>query len=134
MSDWDNIRTEIETAQDGLDSAITKMAKLESETEKERLSLMKSNGNASGSTRKSKRVTSSKNVSKESICSSIMSLLRQLGDHGIEAIEHKSLSKNYAATDVLNKMVFAEIAKIGEPENEWDSTQRGTVFVKSSSA
>ena len=69
MSDWDNIRTEIETAQDGLDSAITKMAKLESETEKERLSLMKSNGNASGSTRKSKRVTSSKNVSKESICS-----------------------------------------------------------------
>lgn len=132
MSDWDNIRTEIETAQDGLDSAITKMAKLESETEKERLSLVKSN--ASGSTRKSKRVSSSKNVSKESICSSIMSLLRQLGDHGIEAIEHKSLSKNYAATDVLNKMVFAEIAKIGEPENEWDSTQRGTVFVKSSSA
>ena len=42
----------------------------------------------------------------------------------------KFIKDNY----IKKKLSFAEIAKIGEPENEWDSTQRGTVFVKSSSA
>jgi len=127
-----NVQNAIEDAQDALDIAIKDLAVLESTHTKEILSLEK--GSTSRKTRRasSKTVTSGK-VTKESLCASIMAQLRELSEHGIEAIEHKALSKNYSATDVLNKMVFGEIAKIGEPDKEWDSTQRGTVFVKSNS-
>lgn len=127
-----NVQTGIENAQDALDIVLKDLAVLESNHSKEILAFEKGSANTSSRrVRKSSKVSNAN--SKEGLCALIMESLRALKAHGIEAIEHKALSKNYSATDVLNKMVFAEIAKIGEPNEDWDSTTRGTVFVKSSS-
>ena len=127
-----NVQTAIEDAQDALDIAIKDLAVERSEHSAEVLALEK----GSVKTTSSRRSRKSANVgsTKEALCKTIMESLRALKAHGIEAIEHKALSKNYAPTDVMNKMVFAEIAKIGEPDEDWDSTQRGTVFVKGDTA
>jgi hypothetical protein len=128
-----NVQTGIENAQDALDIVLKDLAVLESNHSKEILSYEKGSASTtSRRVRKSAKAVSNANT-KEGLCALIMESLRALKAHGIEAIEHKALSKNYSATDVMNKMVFGEIAKIGEPEEDWDTTTRGTVFVKSSS-
>ena len=126
-----NVQTAIEDAQDALDIAIKDLAVERSEHSAEILALEK--GSAKTSSRRGRK-SATVGSTKEALCKTIMESLRALKAHGIEAIEHKALSKNYAPTDVMNKMVFAEIAKIGEPDEDWDSTQRGTVFVKGDTA
>ena len=127
-----NVQNAIEDAQDALDIAIKDLAVERSEHSAEVLALEK--GSAKSTSSRRSRKSANVGNTKEALCKTIMESLRALKAHGIEAIEHKALSKNYAPTDVMNKMVFAEIAKIGEPDEDWDSTQRGTVFVKGDTA